>query len=141
MRIDIRTEGKKGPSQWVTQWLISAVSLALAARWIDGVRIDADGLQAVLLVLGASALLGLLNLLLKPFLILITLPVNILTLGLFTLVINAVVLSAAVALVPDLHIAGFWTALWTALFLSISSGILNALLGSTRVSVGGRGQG
>lgn len=135
MRIDVSSRPRKGPSQWVNQWLISAVGIALAARWIPGVHIDAQGGEAVLLVLGASAILGLLNLLLKPFLILITLPVNILTLGLFTLVINAVVLLSAVALIPDLRLDGFSTALLTALFLSICSGILNALLGSTRISV------
>ncbi len=136
MRIELKTQARRGPSQWVTQWLISAVGLALAGRWIEGVSIDAQGARALLIVLGAAALLGLLNLLLKPLLILITLPVTILTLGLFMLVVNALVLMTAVALVPGVHIDGFWPAFWTALLLSITSLVLNALLGSTRVSVG-----
>jgi putative membrane protein len=135
MRIELNSRTERGPAQWVTQWLISAVGLALAGRLFDGVHIDGSGAHALMLVLGASAVLGLLNLLLKPLLILITLPVNILTLGLFTLVVNAVVLLAAVSLVPGLRIEGFWTAVWAALFLAVSSMLLNALLGTTRVRV------
>jgi putative membrane protein len=75
--------------------LISAVGLALVARWVDGVGFSATGWEAVLTVLSASAVLGLLNLLLKPILLIVTLPVNIMTLGLFTLVVNGLVLWAA----------------------------------------------
>jgi len=136
MRIELRSQApRRGPGQWITQWLVSAIGLALATRVLDGVELSSDGPTAVLTVLGASALLGLLNLLLKPLLILVTLPVNILTLGLFTLVINAVVLLAAVSLVPGLHINGFWNAVWAALIMSLSSMVLNSLLGSARIKV------
>jgi putative membrane protein len=136
MRIDISSQPrKKGPGQWVTQWLVSAIGLALASQWVSGVHLHAQGLSAAVIVLGASAVLGLLNLLLKPLIILITLPVNILTLGLFTLAVNAIVLMAAVALVPDLKIDGFWPALWAALVISLSSLILNALVGSNHVRI------
>lgn len=142
MQIELKTQPRrKGPGEWVTQWLISAIGLALAARFVDGVELKANGTDAVFIVLGASAILGLLNILLKPLLILITLPVNILTLGLFTLVVNAVVLEAAVALVPDLHIDSLWTAIWAALLMSITSLILNSFLGSTQVRVQRGGQG
>jgi putative membrane protein len=135
MRIELKSRPRKGPGQWVTQWLVSAVGLALAARFVNGVELTARGTDALLIILGASALLGLLNLLLKPFLILITLPVNILTLGLFTLAVNAVVLLAAVALVPGLRIASFWSAILAALVISLSSMLLNSLLGSAQIRI------
>jgi putative membrane protein len=119
----------------VTQWLINAIALALAARWLPGVALVAEGREAVFIILGASAVLGLLNLLLKPVLILITLPVNVLSLGLFTLVINGVVLLTATTLVPGFTIDGFWHAVLAALFLSVTGMLLNALLGGSRLRV------
>lgn len=136
MRIDLSSKPqRKGPGQWVTQWLISAVGLALVARWVDGVSFTAHGWEALLTVLSASAVLGLLNLLLKPFLLIITLPVNIMTLGLFTLVVNGLVLWAAASFVPAFHIQGFWTAVWAALLLSLCNLLLGALFGGARLSV------
>lgn len=140
MRFEMKSAPRKGAFQWVTQWLISGVGLALAALWVDGVHISAPGLRGALLVLGVSAVLGLLNILLKPFLILITLPVTILTLGLFTLVVNAVVLLAAVALVPGVRIDGLWTAILAALVISLTSLILGSLVGDTKVKIQ-RGEG
>lgn len=135
MRFELKSQPRKGALQWVNQWLLSAVGLALAARWVDGVHVAAVGLEALVLVLGVAAVLGLLNILLKPFLILITLPVNILTLGLFTLVVNAVVLLAAVALVPGVRIDGLWTAVLAALVISLTSLVLGGLLGSTQLRI------
>jgi len=100
-----------------------------------GVELQSTGNEALLTVLGASAVLGLLNLLLKPFLLLITLPINILTLGLFTLVINGGVLALTATLVPDLHISGFWPSVIGALLLSIISLVLGALFNSFSLSV------
>jgi putative membrane protein len=142
MRIELSSRGGRGPAEWTTQWLISALGLTLAARWFDGVEIGANGVEALLMVLGASALLGLLNLWLKPLLLLITLPVNVLTLGLFTLVVNGLVLWAAAALVPGFHIHGLGSAVLTALFLSIFSLIMRALVGGSglRVSRGPTGR-
>lgn len=136
MRVEFGTlNPRKGPSHWVTQWLISAVGLALVARWVDGVSFKASGWEAVLTVLSASAVLGLMNLLLKPFLLIITLPVNIMTLGLFTLVINGLVLWAAAALIPAFSINGLWTAVWAALLLSILNLVLGGIFGSASLSV------
>lgn len=141
MRIEVSNRSaRRGPAQWVTQWLVSSIGLALAARWMPGVTLDAAGRHALLIVLGASAVLGLLNVLLKPVLILVTLPVNILSLGLFTLVINGLVLLAAASMVPGFHIDGVFHAVLAALFLSVFSLILNALMGGARLRVerGGR---
>jgi len=127
---------RKGAPAWITQWLVNAVGLALVARTVSGVSLHADGpLQTLLAVLGSSAVLGLLNLLVKPFLLIITLPVNLMTLGLFTLVVNGLVLWGVAALVPAFTIAGFWTAVWAALCFSAFTLLINALLGGATLSV------
>lgn len=140
MNVNLGSGHKKGLGSWVTQWLVNAVGLALVARFVDGVRLEAaDPARAALTVLGAAAVLGLLNLLVKPFLILITLPVNILSLGLFTLVINGLVLWMVSAFMPGFAIAGFGTAVWAALCLSLCTMVFNALLGGADIRVrGGR---
>ncbi len=128
---------RRGPVAWITQWLVSAVSLALVVRFVNGVTLRAsDPLRGALSVLGAAALLGLLNVLVKPVLLLVTLPVNVLSLGLFTLVVNGAVLWMAAALTPDLRLAGFGTAVWAAFCLSVCSLVLGALFGGVRVEAG-----
>ena len=134
MQLDLGTSTKRGPAHWVTQWLVSAVGLALVARWVQGVHLEATGSQAILTILGAAAVLGLLNVLVKPILLLVTLPVTILTLGLFTLVINGVVLKLVAMLVPQLRFESFGTAIWAAFLLSVISLVLNALTGGSSVS-------
>jgi putative membrane protein len=127
---------RPGVLGWVSQWLVNAIGLALVARLVNGVGLRVDGpAQALLAILGAAAVLGLLNVLVKPFLVLITLPVNLLSLGLFTLVINGLVLWLVAALVPALYIAGFWTAVWAALCFSVFTFVLNALLGGATLSI------
>jgi len=102
---------------------------------MDGVTFTSTGWEAVLTVLSASAVLGLLNILLKPFLLIVTLPVNIMTLGLFTLVVNGLVLWAAAYFIPAFHINGFWTAVWAALLLSALNLVFGGLFGGASLSV------
>jgi putative membrane protein len=136
LQVEIKSQpSKKGLKHQITQWLINAVAIVLVARWVRGVELQSSGTEALLTVLGASAVLGLLNMLLKPFLLLVTLPINILTLGLFTLVINGAVLALTATLVPDLHISGFWPSVIGALVLSIISLILNALFNNFSMSL------
>jgi putative membrane protein len=130
MQIEFRSRPAKGLKGWITQWLVNAIALVLVARFVSGVQLNASGNQALLTVLGASAVLGLLNLLLKPFLLLITLPINVLSLGLFTLVINGGVLSLTSALVKGFEVQGFWPAVWGALLLSVINLVLSSLFGN-----------
>jgi putative membrane protein len=134
LQIEMRSRPQKNNWQaMVTQWLVNAVGLVLASRIIRGIEIDASGMEGLVTVLGASAVLGLLNLLLKPFLILITLPINILTLGLFTLVINGLVLNLASYFVKGFVVQGFWAAVFGALFLSFMNLVLNGFLFTFKV--------
>jgi putative membrane protein len=80
----------------------------------------------------ATVVLGLLNAFLRPIVLLLTLPVTILTLGLFTLVVNGVMFYLAAVLVKGFHIAGFGTAFVAALLFSILSYILNVVFQTRR---------
>ena len=141
MQIEIKQRPGKGLKAMVTQWLTNAIALVLVARLVPGVQLASSGKDGLITVLGASAVLGLLNLLLKPFLILVTLPINILTLGLFTLIVNGAVLSLTSYLVNGFEVHGFWPAVLGALVLSVLnlvlSGIFNHFQFSLKVTRGG----
>ncbi|MFA6408283.1 MAG: phage holin family protein [Candidatus Paceibacterota bacterium] len=95
------------------QWFIAALSIGIAAYLVPGVHVTLIG------TLIAAVVLGALNLFIRPILLILTLPINILTLGLFSLVINALLVMLASWLVPGFFVAGFWTALLFALVLAI----------------------
>jgi putative membrane protein len=120
---------------FLQRWVISTVAV-LVATFILRERIT-YGNWADLLV--ATLLLGLLNSFLRPLLMLLSLPLLIFTLGLFTLVINAALLLLVSGLLgkENFHVAGFWSAFWGALIISIVSLLLNSITGTgtARLSV------
>ena len=110
---------------FVLRALITAVGLWIATRWINGISID----DATTLVL-AGALLGIINAIVRPIAIVLTLPITILTLGFFLLVVNAGMVALVAALLPGFHIyGGFWAAFGTALIVSITGWIGSSLIG------------
>ena len=106
--------------------LITALAAMVTAYLLPGVRIK-DFVTALVLAL----VLAVLNLLVKPVLILLTLPVTIVTLGLFLLVINALIILIASNLVSGFKVDGFIWALLFSLVLSIVTGIMNSLAGTS----------
>ena len=106
------------------RWLMLTAAILAAAYLINGIEVR-DFLSAFL----AAAVLGILNAIFRPLLILLTLPLNILSLGLFTFVINAFLLKLASGVIPGFEVHGFWTALFGALIITLVSGLLNALIG------------
>ena len=104
---------------FILRILLTAVVVVFLANFLPGVAV-AGYLTAVIVAL----VLALLNLLVKPVLILFTLPVTIITFGLFLLVINAVIILLADAFVEGFDISGFWIALLFSLLLSIFQSIL-----------------
>ena len=104
--------------------LISAVAVFVTARILPGVTVDSFGTALIVAVV-----LGLVNALLRPLLLLLTLPLNILTLGLFTFVIIGGLVQLTAALVPGFHVASFWWALAFALVLSLINSVLHGLEG------------
>jgi putative membrane protein len=101
-------------------WVLNAFALFFVMKLVPGIQIDQF---SDLLI--ATAVLGLLNAFLRPLIILLTLPVTILTMGLFTLVINAIMFSLAAYLVSGFHITSFGAAFLAALIFSLFSFILN----------------
>jgi len=100
-------------------WIISSLAILVSAYLLPGVTVD-----SFIAALSAALVLGLANAILKPILILLTLPINFLTMGLFTLVINASLVLLAASLVPGFAVAGFWWALFLGLILSLVSAII-----------------
>jgi putative membrane protein len=107
----------------LTNFAIDVLALLVAERLFDGLTLD-----NWLTVLWAAALLAIVNGYIRPLVIVLTLPITILTLGLFTLVINALMLQLVAWIVPGFHIATFWIALGAALIISIVSTALNWFL-------------
>ena len=101
------------------QWLVSALAILVAAYVVPGVVVTLLG------ALIAAVVLGALNLFIRPILIILTLPINILTLGLFSFVINALLVLLVSALVPGFLVTGFWSAFFFALVLSIEDWVFS----------------
>jgi putative membrane protein len=109
---------------FLVHWAITALSLWVASHIFRGIRFESTSALVVLL-------LGFANAIVKPLLILLTLPLTLLTFGLFLLVINALVLLLVAALVKGFKVSGFWTALFASLFVSLLSILFGALLGGS----------
>ncbi len=105
---------------FLQRWFINTIAVLVAANVIPGIEY---GTLASLLV--ASLLLGILNALLRPLLLLLSLPLVVFTLGLFTLVINALLLMLVGQLVKSFWVDTFWAAFWGALIISCVSLVLN----------------
>ncbi len=104
-------------------WAINAAALFALPYLMTSIRVDSVGTALI-----AALVLGLVNTLIRPLLVLLTLPVTLLTLGLFIFVINALMFWAVSQLVGGFHVAGFWSAFGGAILYSIISWILSALI-------------
>jgi putative membrane protein len=104
-------------------WLINAVALLALPYLMHSVTVDNFGAALI-----AALLLGLVNTLIRPLLVLLTLPVTVVTLGLFILVINAFLFWLVAQLVEGFHVAGFWSAFLAAILYSVISWALSTLL-------------
>ncbi|MBC2710311.1 MAG: phage holin family protein [Desulfosarcina sp.] len=105
------------------RWLFLTFAIFMAAYLIDGIRIS--GFPSAVL---AAAVVGVLNAFLRPILLILTLPLNILTLGLFTFAINAALLMMASGVISGFDVDGFGPALLGALFISVVSWLLTAFI-------------
>ena len=103
-------------------WLISALAVLASAYLLPGVAVS-NFVTALI----AALVLGILNAFIKPLLLLLTLPINILTLGLFTLVINAGLIMLAANMVDGFTVDGFWWAVIFALVLSVVNSVFGGL--------------
>jgi putative membrane protein len=112
-------------NRFLRNWFVNVVAVMVAAKLVPGIeyRTFTD-------LLVAGLLLGLLNAIVKPILMILSFPLLIVTLGLFMLIINACLLLFVSWLTPAFHVNGFKSALWGGLVISVISFIVNALTGS-----------
>ena len=119
----------------LVRWLINTLALYVAIRWMPGIRYEGGPLE----LLALAALFGVVNSTVRPILTLLTCPLVLLTLGFFTLVINALLLLLTAWLSDGLalgfYVDGFWPAFWAGLVISIVSLLLSLLVGEHKVRV------
>jgi len=106
-------------------WGLNTLVLWVAGELFSSVRFDSWSALAL-----SGLLFGLAHALLKPVLVILTLPITVVTFGLFLLVVNALLLLLVAWLVPGFHLTGFWHAVLVGLFISVFSFILNQLIGA-----------
>jgi putative membrane protein len=105
------------------RWLTLTGAILFSAYLFEGIRVS--GFFSALF---AAGLLGILNAFFRPIALILTLPINILTLGLFTFVVNALMLKMASGVIAGFDVHGFWTAVFGSLFISLISWALNTFI-------------
>jgi putative membrane protein len=111
----------------IIRWLVIAAAILLSSLLIPGIKIDSLSTAFI-----AAGVLGLINVFIKPLLIILTLPLNLITLGLFTFIINAFLLKLVAYFVSGFYVGGFWAALLGALVISIVSWLANRFIVRTK---------
>lgn len=110
--------------QFLLTWLVTAISLMITAYIVPGFVVSSFGAAVI-----AAIVLGLINAIVKPILVLLTLPLTIVTLGLFLFVINALTIWLAGALTPGFDVTGFIPALVGSIVLTLITSVSNFLVG------------
>jgi len=108
----------------VIRWIILTLAIGVTAHIIPGVTIE-GGLGSLVVI---ALIFGLINAIIRPLLLLLTCPLIILTLGLFTLIINTALFLLTARLSPALTVAGFWPAFWASLIVSLITAVLSGLI-------------
>ncbi|MCK9419288.1 MAG: phage holin family protein [Nitrospirae bacterium] len=111
---------------FLLRWSINLLALVVAGSIINGIRIESLGMGII-----AAIILGVVNAVIRPVVLLLTLPINLLTLGLFTLVVNAAMLMLVSALVSGFVIESFRAAFFGALVISLISWVVNIFISSS----------
>jgi len=110
---------------FVLRALISAIGLWIATLWVSGIRIDNAGTLVL-----AGLLLGVVNAVVRPILVILTLPITILSLGFFLLIVNTAMVALVASMLRGFHIyGGFWSAFATALIVWITGWLASWLIG------------
>ena len=103
--------------------LVNILAIVVAAHLVSGIRVD-----SVLSAVAAGLLLGVVNAVVRPVLLVLTLPITLVTLGLFLLVLNGLCLWLVAAVVKGFHVDGFWSAVLGALVVSAMSWVVTVLV-------------
>ena len=107
----------------IAQWILNALALYIVAHIVSGISLGSFGSAMIAIVI-----MSIVNMLVKPILFLLTLPITIVTFGLFTLILNAIMLMLVSKFTPGFHVDGLWPALIGSLLYSIIATILHTLV-------------
>ena len=124
LEVSLLVERREGCLGLVLTWVLSAVAVSISAWIVPGVTVDSFGRALV-----AAAILGVVNALVRPVLVLLTLPVTIVTLGLFLLVVNAACIALAANVVDGFRVDGFLPAVIMVIVLTVVSSVLGSIFG------------
>jgi putative membrane protein len=113
--------------KFIGKILVTAVAALIVSYLLPGVNIN-DSITAIIL----AVVLALLNGFVKPILIILTIPITIVTLGLFLLVINILIIKWAAAIVPGFTVRDWWSALLFSILLSVTTALIESLVGTNR---------
>lgn len=116
--------------EFLIRWFVTTLAVMGAAWLIPGISYDSNGT-----LLAAALLLGIINALVRPVLLILSLPFIILTMGFFILVINALLLLFVSAIVPGFHVEGFWHALFAGIVIGLISWLLSSFFRSSDGSI------
>lgn len=105
---------------FIIRWLITTLAVFAAAHLIPGISYETTGA-----LFGASLLLGIINALVRPVLLILSIPFIIVTMGVFIFVLNALLLMLVSAILPPFHVEGFWSAFFGSIIISIISWLLS----------------
>jgi putative membrane protein len=109
---------------FVIRAAIVAIGLWVASSIVSGVEVRSGGA-----LIAAAVVLAAVNAVVRPILILLTLPITLLTLGLFLLVLNGLMVELVSWMLPGFFVAGLWPAIWTALIVSVTGWLVNSFIG------------
>ena len=109
----------------LVRWFILTAAIIVASYLLDGIQV-----KGFFSAFFAAAILGVLNAFFRPILIILTLPINILSLGLFTFIINALLLKMASGVISGFYVRGFWAAVFGSIIISVVSWALNSFISS-----------
>ena len=110
-------------AHFLMRWAINALSIFIVASIVKGIEVSSIPVALVI-----ALVLGIINAFLRPLIILVTLPINILTLGIFTLFINGALFLLVSKIVKGFVVTGFWPAFWGYILFSIISFLLSLLV-------------
>lgn len=111
----------------IIHWIVAAIAIGIAAYLIPGVSVTLLGAFVLAVVL------GIIHIFIKPIVTILTLPITILTLGIFSLVVNALFILLASVIVPGFSVSGFWSALLFAIVLSLVNAFFHVMERRSRI--------
>ena len=112
----------------ITRWLIITVAILLASQFVPGIKVDSLSTAVI-----AACVLGLINIFIRPIVVLLTLPLSILTLGLFYFFINAFLLKLVAYFVSGFEVASFFSAFLGSLVISVVSWLANSFISNHKI--------